>query len=167
MRLDFWTSFGTLQILSGLALRSRRGQDPGSDSESAGPERIGGGCQLSRAIRPEPRIQYPFHQISLPSKVEQTLGDKLRAAFYFQRTNTSTPRTATGADDLPNDITGSAVSANSGRTIRLNPDYTATPRLLMQATFGWNDSHFLLQSQNYPYSAQQALGIPGQTLRPL
>jgi hypothetical protein len=28
---------------------------------------------------------------------------------------------------------------------------------------GWNDSDFLLQSQNYPFDAQQTLGIPGQT----
>jgi hypothetical protein len=28
---------------------------------------------------------------------------------------------------------------------------------------GWNDSDFLLQSQNYPFDAQKTLGIPGQT----
>jgi hypothetical protein len=101
---------------------------------------------------------------NIPSiKVDQAVGDKLHMAFYFQRTNTSTPRTATAADDLPNDITGSAISGNAARTGRVNADYTATPRLLLHLTLGWNDSDFLLQSQNYPYNALAALGIPGQT----
>ena len=42
----------------------------------------------------------PFDQSrgsNIPSiKVDQTVTEKLRMAFYFQRTNTSTPRTATG-----------------------------------------------------------------------
>ncbi len=109
----------------------------------------------------------PFDQgrvSNIPSiKVDQAVGQKLHMAFYFQRTNTSTPRTITAADDLPDNITGSAVSANAARTGRVNLDYTATPTLLLHATLGWNDSDFLLQSQNYPYDAQAALGIPGQT----
>ena len=109
----------------------------------------------------------PFDQgrvSSIPSiKVDQAVGEKLHMAFYFQRTNTSTPRTATAADDLPDNITGSAVSANAARTARVNLDYTATPLLLFHVTLGWNDSDFLLQSQNYPFDAQATLGIPGQT----
>jgi hypothetical protein len=101
---------------------------------------------------------------NIPSiKVDQNVGAKLHMAFYFQRTNTSTPRTITAADDLPDNITGSAVSANAARTGRVNIDYTMTPRLLLHFTLGWNDSDFLLQSQNYPFDAQQALGIAGQT----
>ncbi|HEY6342829.1 MAG TPA: carboxypeptidase-like regulatory domain-containing protein [Bryobacteraceae bacterium] len=101
---------------------------------------------------------------NIPSiKVDQNVGAKLHMAFYFQRTNTGTPRTITAADDLPNDITGSAISANAARTARVNIDYTLTPRLLLHFTLGWNDSDFLLQSQNYPFNAQQTLGIPGQT----
>jgi hypothetical protein len=109
----------------------------------------------------------PFDQgrvSNAPSlKVDQSIGAKTHMAFYFQRTNTSTPRTITAADDLPNNITGSAISANAARTARVNVDYTATPRLLLHTTFGWNDSDFLLQSQNYPFDAQSVLGIPGQT----
>jgi hypothetical protein len=101
---------------------------------------------------------------NIPSiKVDQAVGAKLHMAFYFQRTNTSTPRTATAADDLPNDITGAAISGNAARTGRVNADYTVSPRLLMHLTLGWNDSDFLLQSQNYPYDALSALGLPGQT----
>ena len=109
----------------------------------------------------------PFDQgrvSNVPSvKVDHYVGAKWHMAFYFQRTNTSTPRTITAADDLPNNITGSAISANAARTGRVNIDYTATPRLLLHTTLGWNDSDFLLQSQNYPFDAQKTLGIPGQT----
>jgi hypothetical protein len=109
----------------------------------------------------------PFDQSrtsNIPSiKVDQTLGSKLHLSFYFQRTNTSTPRTITAADDLPNNITGSAISANAARTVRVNLDQTVTPTLLLHYTLGWNDSDFLLQSQNFPFDAFATLGIPGQT----
>lgn len=109
----------------------------------------------------------PFDQSRnsyIPSiKVDQTLSSKLHLAFYFQRTSTSTPRTITAADDLPDNITGSAISGNAARTVRVNLDHTVTPTLLMHYTIGWNDSDFLLQSQNFPYDAQKELGIPGQT----
>src|SRR5215469_15274409 len=38
-------------------------------------------------------------------KVDHNLGAKLHFAFYFQKTSTSTPRTGTGADSLPDNIT--------------------------------------------------------------
>jgi len=101
---------------------------------------------------------------NIPSfKLDQTLGSKLHLSIYLQRTNTGTPRTITAADDLPDNITGSAISANAARTVRVNLDHTVTPTLLMHYTLGWNDSDFLLQSQNFPYDAQAQLGIPGQT----
>jgi hypothetical protein len=101
---------------------------------------------------------------NIPSfKLDQTLGPSLHLSIYLQRTNTSTPRTATAADDLPNNVTGSAISANAARTVRVNLDHTLTPVLLMHYTLGWNDSDFLLQSQNFPYDASKSLGIPGQT----
>ncbi|MCU1336427.1 MAG: Cna B-type protein [Bryobacterales bacterium] len=101
---------------------------------------------------------------NIPSiKVDQTLGSKLHMSVYLQRTNTSTPRTITAADDLPDNITGSAISANAARTVRVNLDHTLTPVLLLHYTLGWNDSDFLLQSQNFPFDALKQLGIPGQT----
>ena len=39
--------------------------------------------------------------------------------------------------------------------MRVNLDHTLTPTLLLHYTLGWNDSDFLLQSQNFPYD-----GIP-------
>ncbi len=97
----------------------------------------------------------------IPSiKVDHNLGSKLHAAFYFQKTSTSTPRTGTGADDLPNDITVSGTSGNAARTYRLNLDHTVTPRLLIHYTLGWNDSDFLLGPEDF-LNIQQTLGLSG------
>jgi hypothetical protein len=93
-------------------------------------------------------------------KVDQNLGAKLHAAFYFQKTSTSTPRTATGADSLPNDITVSGFSGNAARTFRLNLDHTVTPTFLMHYTLGWNDSDFLLGPEDF-LNIQQTLGLSG------
>src|SRR5580658_6241697 len=97
----------------------------------------------------------------IPSiKVDQNLGAKLHAAFYFQKTSTSTPRTGTGADSLPNDITVSGYSGNAARTYRLNLDHTVTPTLLIHYTLGWNDSDFLLGPEDF-LNIQQTLGLSG------
>ncbi len=93
-------------------------------------------------------------------KIDQNLGAKLHAAFYFQKTSTSTPRTGTGADSLPDDITVSGFSGNAARTMRLNLDHTVTPTFLMHYTLGWNDSDFLLGPEN-SLNAQTTTGIPG------
>ena len=97
----------------------------------------------------------------IPSiKVDQNLGSKLHAAFYFQKTSTSTPRTGTGADSLPDNITVSGTSGNAARTYRLNLDYTATPRLLLHFTLGWNDSDFILGPEDF-LNIQDTLGLSG------
>ena len=97
----------------------------------------------------------------IPSiKVDHNLGAKLHAAFYFQKTSTSTPRTGTGADDLPNNITVSGTSGNAARTYRLNLDHTVTPLFLMHYTLGWNDSDFLLGPEDF-LNIQQTLGLSG------
>ena len=99
----------------------------------------------------------------IPSiKLDQNIGEKLHAAFYFQKTSTSTPRTGTGADSLPDDITVSGFSGNAARTIRLNLDHTVTPTLLMHYTLGWNDSDFLLGPES-SQNIQQTLGLSGAT----
>ena len=97
----------------------------------------------------------------IPSiKVDQNLGSKLHAAFYFQRTSTSTPRTGTGADSLPDNITVSGTSGNAARTFRVNLDHTVTPTFLMHYTLGWNDSDFLLGPE-YFMNIQQTVGLSG------
>jgi len=97
----------------------------------------------------------------IPSvKIDQNLGAKLHAAFYFQRTSTSTPRTGTGADSLPDNITVSGTSGNAARTMRLNLDHTVTPTFLMHYTLGWNDSDFILGPEDF-VNIQQTLGLSG------
>ncbi len=100
----------------------------------------------------------------IPSiKVDQNLGSKLHAAFYFQKTSTSTPRTGTGADSLPDNITVSGTSGNAARTYRLNFDYTATPRILLHFTLGWNDSDFILGPEDF-LNVQQYTRLIGRNL---
>ncbi len=97
----------------------------------------------------------------IPSiKIDHNLGSKLHAAFYFQKTSTSTPRTGTGADDLPDNITVSGTSGNAARTYRLNLDHTVTPLLLIHYTLGWNDSDFLLGPEDF-LNIQQTVGLTG------
>jgi hypothetical protein len=93
-------------------------------------------------------------------KVDHNLGSKLHFAFYFQKTSTSTPRTGTGADSLPDNITVSGTSGNAARTYRFNLDHTVTPRLLLHYTLGWNDSDFLLGPEAF-VNIQQTLGLSG------
>ena len=93
-------------------------------------------------------------------KVDQNIGSKLHLAFYFQKTSTLTPRTVTGADSLPDNITVSGSSGNAARTYRFNLDHTVTPTFLMHYTFGWNDSDFLLGPEQF-LNAQQTVGVPG------
>src|SRR5262249_32683699 len=90
------------------------------------------------------------------------IGSKGHLSFYFQRTNTSTPRTTAGADPFPDLITTGAISASSGRTVRLNYDYTVTPRLLLHIGAGWNDSFFNLEAPVSDYDALKELGLKGQ-----
>jgi hypothetical protein len=101
----------------------------------------------------------------IPSiKMDHTFGDKLHGSFYYQDTHTYVPRTPTGADAFQNEITASAAAFNSGQTIRLNFDYTMTPRLLLHFGAGWNDSDFGLQTTIHDYDTFKNLGLKGQLL---
>src|SRR6185503_19412769 len=72
----------------------------------------------------------------------------------------STPRTGTGADDLPDNVTVSGTSGNAARTYRLNLDYAATPRILLHFTIGWHDSDFLLGPEDF-INIQDTRGLSG------
>ncbi len=99
----------------------------------------------------------------IPSiKLDHTLSSKSRISFYLQETNTRSPRTPTGADPLPALITSGATTFSSGTTIRLNYDYTITPRLLLHLGAGWNDSDFKLGPPVDNYDAFKELGLKGQ-----
>ncbi len=102
---------------------------------------------------------------AVPSiKFDQNLGSKGRLSFYYQDTHSSSVRSSVGVDALPDNITGSFTSFNSGQTIRLNYDYAATPRLLLHFGVGWNDSDFGLEAPVKDYDAFKVLGLKGQTV---
>jgi hypothetical protein len=99
----------------------------------------------------------------IPSiKLDQNLGSKGRLSFYLQETNTSSPRSPTGADPFPALITGGITTFSSGTTVRVNYDYTVTPRLLLHIGAGWNDSDFVLESPTTNFDAFAQLGLKGQ-----
>jgi hypothetical protein len=101
----------------------------------------------------------------IPSiKIDQNVGSKGRASLYIQETNTRVNRTPTGADPLPDLITASVGSFSSGTTVRVNYDYTVTPRLLLHLGAGWNDSDFRLDAKVNNFDALKELGLVGQTL---
>ncbi len=102
---------------------------------------------------------------AVPSiKLDQNVGSKGRLSFYYQDTHTAVPRTPTGADAFADNITASARAFNSGQTLRLNYDHSATTRLLLHGGIGWNDSDFGLEAPVHDYDAFKELGLQGQTL---
>lgn len=100
---------------------------------------------------------------SIPSiKIDQNIGSKGRLSVYYQRTETFSPRTPTGADPLPDTITAGVTTYSAGKTGRVNYDYTITPRLLLHLGAGWNDSDFKLEAPVTNFDAFAQLGLPGQ-----
>ncbi|MEO5922983.1 MAG: carboxypeptidase-like regulatory domain-containing protein [Bryobacteraceae bacterium] len=99
----------------------------------------------------------------IPSiKLDQNVGSKGRLSFYLQETNTRSPTSTSGADPLPLLISGGNTTFSSGTTVRLNYDYTITPRILFHIGVGWNDSDFQLGSRFVtPYDASKELGLKG------
>ncbi len=101
----------------------------------------------------------------IPSiKLDQNLGAKGRLSFYLQETNTRSPTSTSGADPLPNLISGGNTTFSSGTTVRLNYDHTVTSRLLFHIGIGWNDSDFKLGAKQSPYDAFKELGLKGALL---
>jgi hypothetical protein len=100
---------------------------------------------------------------SIPSiKIDQNIGSKGRLSIYYQRTETFSPRTPTGADSLPNTITAGVSTYNTGKTGRVSYDYTITPKFLLHLGAGWNDTDFKLTPPVTNFDTYKELGIPGQ-----
>jgi hypothetical protein len=97
-------------------------------------------------------------------KLDQNMGSKGRLSLYLQETNTNVNRSPTGLSPLPDLLSSGFSSFSSGTTARLNYDYTATPRLLLHAGIGWNDSDFKLNALVEDYNAATALGLKGALL---
>ncbi len=94
-------------------------------------------------------------------KLDQNMGDKGRISLYLQETNTMVNRTPTGLSPLPDLISSGSESFSSGTTVRLNYDYTITPRLLLHLGAGWNDNDFILRALVSNYNAATELGLRG------
>ncbi len=100
----------------------------------------------------------------IPSiKLDQNVGSSSRLSFYLQETNTRSPRSPSGADPMPDQITGGIRTFSSGTTIRLNLDHNLTQRLLLHLGIGWNDSDFRLDAPVPGFNALQTLGLKGAT----
>jgi hypothetical protein len=104
-------------------------------------------------------------QTRIPSvKVDQNIGSKGRLSFYFQYTQTTTPRTAAGADPLPDLITAGVLAMADGYTSRLNYDHNISPRMLLHVGVGWNDAILYLEAPVNNYDSLKELGLTGQTM---
>ena len=79
---------------------------------------------------------YPTSDLqSVPSvKFDQNIGSKQRLAFYYSEFRTDQYVTP---DGLPSPITALRILYERNRTMRLNYDYTVTPRLLVHAGIGY------------------------------
>ena len=102
---------------------------------------------------------------AIPSiKMDQNVGNQAPCVDLLPGHPYLVPITPTGADAFSNEITASAIAFNSGQTIRLNFDYSATPRLLLHWGIGWKEGDFGLQSPFLGYDAQTQLGLKGELL---
>ena len=100
----------------------------------------------------------------IPSiKLDQNIGSSSRLSFYLQETNTRSPRSPSGADAMPDQITGGIRTFSSGTTVRLNLDHNLSSRLLLHLGIGWNDSDFRLDAPVPNFNALTTLGLKGAT----
>jgi hypothetical protein len=97
-------------------------------------------------------------------KLDQDMGTKGRLSLYLQETNTNVNQSPSGLSPLPALLSTGFGSFSSGTTARLNYDLTITPRLLLHAGIGWNDSDFKLTALVQNYNAATELGLKGGLL---
>jgi hypothetical protein len=99
----------------------------------------------------------------IPSiKIDQNLGSSSRISVYYHNDRTDTPRSPTGADAFPDQITGSIKAFTYSKTARVNYDYTITPTLLLHVGLGWNDIDFGTAAILNDFDLGQ-MGFIGQT----
>ena len=108
---------------------------------------------------------YPTSDLqSVPSvKFDQNINSKQKLAFYYSEFRTDQYVTP---DGLPSPITGLRILYERNRTMRLNYDYTVTPKLLVHAGIGYimyrNPDEALTSVLTYDAPGQLGLvgGIP-------
>ena len=100
---------------------------------------------------------YPTSDLqSVPSiKIDQNINSSQRVAFYYSEFRTDQYVTP---DGLPSPITALRILYERNRTIRLNYDWTVTPRLLVHAGVGY----ILYRNPDVALSSVLAYDAPGQ-----
>lgn len=113
---------------------------------------------------------------TIPSlKLDQTLGSKGKLSFYWMRTRTTAPISATfgQTDGLPDPLPTNIGTYDRSPLVRLNYDYSITPTMLLHLGVGYRDNNFSAPSVNAEgqitslsnggngYNVQQQLGLNG------
>ncbi len=93
---------------------------------------------------------------SVPSiKLDQNIGSQQRLAFYYSEFRTDQYVTP---DGLPSPITALRILYERNRTMRLNYDYTVTPRMIVHAGIGY----IMYRNPDVALSSVLAYDAPGQ-----
>ena len=114
---------------------------------------------------------YPSQRVTqIPAlKVDQLLGPKDKASFYWSRTSTASQYSPTlgASDGLPLPITAAIGTFTTSSLYRLNHEHTLTPTLLLHFGAGFQDIFFNDNAPVLDYNSRQQLGLNGATVERL
>ena len=105
----------------------------------------------------------------IPSvKIDQVIGNNGRLSFFWQKTQTSAPISATFGqiDGLPDPLATNLGTFQNAPLYRLNYDYTLSPTMLLHFGAGYRSNYFFVPTVNEEgqvpnYNASAALGLNG------
>jgi hypothetical protein len=105
----------------------------------------------------------------IPSvKLDQVVGNNGRLSFFYQRTQTTAPISATFGqiDGLPDPLATNLGTFQNAPLYRLNYDYTLSPTLLLHLGAGYRSNYFFVPSVNEEgtvpsYNAATGVGLKG------
>ncbi len=105
----------------------------------------------------------------IPSvKIDQVIGNNGRLSFFWQKTQTSAPISATFGqiDGLPDPLATNLGTFQNAPLYRLNYDYTLSPTMLLHFGGGYRSNYFFVPTVNEEgqvpnYNASAALGLNG------
>ncbi len=105
----------------------------------------------------------------IPSvKIDQVVGSKGRLSFFWQRTQTTAPISATFGqiDGLPDPLATNLGTFQNAPLYRLNYDYTLSPTMLLHFGAGYRSNYFFVPTVNEEgqvpnYNASAQLGLKG------
>jgi hypothetical protein len=105
----------------------------------------------------------------IPSvKIDQVVGNNGRLSFFWQRTQTTAPISATFGqiDGLPDPLATNLGTFQNAPLYRLNYDYTLSPTLLLHLGAGYRSNYFFVPTVNEEgavpnYNAATGVGLKG------